>query len=120
MSRNNGKSPRIDLRLNLTRARGGSSSRVHQEVGEQNNNTHNNNNSPRRSSTSSSSGGTGSPASSCVSSDEGGQPGSPGASMVLVGCPRCMMYVMLSEHDPKCPKCKSTVLVDFHRAGKKN
>ncbi|CAN1306487.1 Protein GL2-INTERACTING REPRESSOR 1 [Linum perenne] len=34
--------------------------------------------------------------------------------MVLVGCPRCLMYVMLSEDDPKCPKCKSTVLLDFH------
>ncbi|CAA6663743.1 unnamed protein product [Spirodela intermedia] len=33
--------------------------------------------------------------------------------MVLVGCPRCLMYVMLSEDDPKCPKCKSTVLLDF-------
>ncbi|MBA0638261.1 hypothetical protein Godav_028970 [Gossypium davidsonii] len=34
-------------------------------------------------------------------------------SMVLVGCPRCLMYVMLSEDDPKCPKCKSAVLLDF-------
>ncbi|CAN0847314.1 Protein GL2-INTERACTING REPRESSOR 1 [Linum grandiflorum] len=33
--------------------------------------------------------------------------------MVLVGCPRCLMYVMLSEDDPRCPKCKSTVLLDF-------
>nr|ABK95397.1 unknown [Populus trichocarpa] len=33
--------------------------------------------------------------------------------MVLVGCPRCLMYVMLSENDPKCPKCKSTWLLDF-------
>ncbi|CAA6660624.1 unnamed protein product [Spirodela intermedia] len=33
--------------------------------------------------------------------------------MVLLGCPRCLMYVMLSEDDPKCPKCKSTVLLDF-------
>ncbi|WVZ00041.1 hypothetical protein V8G54_026110 [Vigna mungo] len=31
-------------------------------------------------------------------------------AMDLVGCPRCFMYVMLSEKDPKCPKCKSTVL----------
>ncbi|KAK8514743.1 hypothetical protein V6N13_103102 [Hibiscus sabdariffa] len=38
-------------------------------------------------------------------------------SMLLVGCPRCLMYVMLSdsENDPKCPKCKSTVLLDFLR-----
>ncbi|GMJ07140.1 hypothetical protein like AT3G11600 [Hibiscus trionum] len=34
-------------------------------------------------------------------------------SMVLVGCLRCLMYVMLSEDDPKCPKCKSAVLLDF-------
>ncbi|KAK4765966.1 hypothetical protein SAY87_007608 [Trapa incisa] len=34
-------------------------------------------------------------------------------SMLLVGCPRCLMYVMLSEDDPKCPKCRSTVLLDF-------
>ncbi|KAK7263437.1 hypothetical protein RJT34_31027 [Clitoria ternatea] len=34
-------------------------------------------------------------------------------AMLLVGCPRCLMYVMLSEVNPKCPKCKSTVLLDF-------
>ncbi|KAL9271389.1 GL2-INTERACTING REPRESSOR 2-like protein [Drosera capensis] len=34
-------------------------------------------------------------------------------SMILAGCPRCLMYVMLSEKDAKCPNCKSTVLVDF-------
>ncbi|KAE8725141.1 hypothetical protein F3Y22_tig00009009pilonHSYRG00127 [Hibiscus syriacus] len=34
-------------------------------------------------------------------------------TMLLVGCPRCLMYVMLSGNDPKCPKCKSTVLLDF-------
>ena len=34
------------------------------------------------------------------------------SSMLLVGCPRCLMYVMLSDVDPKCPKCKSTVLLD--------
>ncbi|KAK8479088.1 hypothetical protein V6N13_063316 [Hibiscus sabdariffa] len=33
--------------------------------------------------------------------------------MLLVGCPRCFMYVMLSEVDPKCPQCKSTVFLDF-------
>ncbi|CAO2824000.1 unnamed protein product [Amaranthus hypochondriacus] len=53
-----------------------------------------------------------SPLSSCVSSDLSmSSPES--SSMVLVGCPRCLMYVMLSEDDPKCPKCKSTVLLDF-------
>ncbi|CAA0824321.1 Unknown protein [Striga hermonthica] len=53
-----------------------------------------------------------SPRSSCVSCEE--SPASPVAgSMMLVGCPRCLMYVMLFEEDPKCPKCKSTVLLDF-------
>ncbi|XP_057536136.1 protein GL2-INTERACTING REPRESSOR 1 isoform X1 [Amaranthus tricolor] len=53
-----------------------------------------------------------SPPSSCLSSDI--SMSSPESSpMVLVGCPRCLMYVMLLEDDPKCPKCKSTVLLDF-------
>ncbi|KAB2065624.1 hypothetical protein ERO13_A09G097500v2 [Gossypium hirsutum] len=58
--------------------------------------------------------------SSCVSSEPDNStttmqyPSSPEeTSMVLVGCPRCLMYVMLSEVDPKCPRCKSTVLLDF-------
>ncbi|KAL6966807.1 hypothetical protein U1Q18_032601 [Sarracenia purpurea var. burkii] len=33
--------------------------------------------------------------------------------MMLVGCPQCLMYVMLSEEDPKCPKCKTTVLLEI-------
>lgn len=33
-------------------------------------------------------------------------------SMMLAGCPRCLMYVMLAGEYPKCPKCKSTVLLD--------
>ncbi|XP_024958985.1 uncharacterized protein LOC112499952 [Cynara cardunculus var. scolymus] len=61
-----------------------------------------------------------SPTSSCVSSeniqDESSElryASSPEAtSMMLVGCPRCLMYVMLAEEYPKCPKCKSTVLLD--------
>lgn len=59
-------------------------------------------------------------ASSCVSREPSpddqfiGYPSSPETtSMMLVGCPRCLMYVMLSVHEPKCPKCKSTVLLDF-------
>ncbi|KAK8352276.1 hypothetical protein V6Z12_A05G084200 [Gossypium hirsutum] len=70
-----------------------------------------------------------SPGSSCVSSEPTDDsttmmpyPSSPeGMSMVLVGCPRCLMYVMLSEVDPNCPKCKSTVLLDLfsqHKAKK--
>ncbi|MBA0674639.1 hypothetical protein Goshw_017173 [Gossypium schwendimanii] len=33
--------------------------------------------------------------------------------MVLVGCPRCLMYVMLAQVNLKCPKCKTTVFLDF-------
>ncbi|KAK1429260.1 hypothetical protein QVD17_11466 [Tagetes erecta] len=33
-------------------------------------------------------------------------------SMMLAGCPRCLMYVMLAGEYPKCPKCKSSVLID--------
>ncbi|KAL1813326.1 hypothetical protein ACET3Z_023391 [Daucus carota] len=91
MSRRNG--PRLDLKLHL------SPPRRNPHVA-----------TPSRSATVSPT----SPPSSCVSSDEDGKYlSSPEAtSMVLVGCPRCLMYVMLSEEDPKCPKCKSTVLLD--------
>ncbi|KAF8397953.1 hypothetical protein HHK36_016879 [Tetracentron sinense] len=98
MSRN-GKSPKLDLKLNL------SPPRANPQVQTPN----------RRASLSP----TTSPPSSCVSSELNpdetvGYSNSPEAtSMVLVGCPRCLMYVMLSEEDPKCPKCKSTVLLDF-------
>ncbi|KAE8726960.1 hypothetical protein F3Y22_tig00005939pilonHSYRG00186 [Hibiscus syriacus] len=56
-----------------------------------------------------------SPPSSCVSSemDINTNSGETTTSMVLVGCPRCLMYIILSEEDPKCPKCKNTVLLDF-------
>lgn len=49
--------------------------------------------------------------SSCVSSESDEET----RAMILLGCLRCLMYVMLSEVDPnpKCPKCKSTVLLDF-------
>ncbi|KAM7270339.1 hypothetical protein ACFE04_029553 [Oxalis oulophora] len=100
MSRRNGS--KLDLKLNLSPPRG-SRNIVNQSP----------NNSPAVSPTS--------PPSSCVSSEMNAQDdnnrrysSSPEAtSMVLVGCPRCLMYVMLSEDDPKCPKCKSTVLLDF-------
>ena len=60
--------------------------------------------------------------SSCLSSEaELGlrSPVSPTAapSMVLAGCPRCLMYVMLSAADLRCPKCSSTVLLDFYGGG---
>ncbi|MED6192173.1 Protein GL2-INTERACTING REPRESSOR 1 [Stylosanthes scabra] len=102
MSRRNG--PKLDLKLNLSPPR---ADRRRME-------------SPTRSTTASPT----SPPSSCVSSELNQEDNnnnsnlrysnSPEAtSMVLVGCPRCLMYVMLSEDDPKCPKCKSTVLLDF-------
>ncbi|KAE8690301.1 hypothetical protein F3Y22_tig00110896pilonHSYRG00028 [Hibiscus syriacus] len=58
-----------------------------------------------------------SPQSLCVSLDVDmltmSSPETATTSMVLVGCPRCLMYVMVSEDNPECPKCKSTVLLDF-------
>lgn len=36
-------------------------------------------------------------------------------SLTLVGCTNCLMYVMVPEVDPKCPKCKSYVLIDMSR-----
>ncbi|CAL0309983.1 unnamed protein product [Lupinus luteus] len=99
MSRRNGSGPKLDLKLNL------SPPRAEHHRGQES--------SPTRSATVSPT----SPPSSCVSSDDNNNTrysNSPEAtSMVLVGCPRCLMYVMLSEEDPKCPKCKSTVLLDF-------
>lgn len=94
--RNGGGGPKLDLKLNLSPPRG------HRPINE----------SPNQSTTLS-------PTSSCLSSelvhDETGlrYSTSPEAtSMMLVGCPRCLMYIMLAEDYPKCPKCKSTVLLD--------
>lgn len=59
--------------------------------------------------------------SSCVSSEaEADQEET--RAMLLVGCLRCLMYVMLSEADPnpKCPKCKTTVLLHFLNNNKQN
>ncbi|KAJ4832720.1 hypothetical protein Tsubulata_038982 [Turnera subulata] len=36
-------------------------------------------------------------------------------NMMLVGCPQCLIYVMLFEVDPKCPQCKSTVFISVLR-----
>ncbi|GLT81971.1 hypothetical protein SLE2022_003920 [Rubroshorea leprosula] len=57
-----------------------------------------------------------SPESSCVSSEQEEvsmqYPDSREAtSMVLVGCHRCLMYVISSNVDPKCPRCQNTVLL---------
>jgi len=35
--------------------------------------------------------------------------------MVLVGCQKCYMYVISSENEPKCPQCKTTVLLDLFK-----
>ncbi|KAM7499889.1 hypothetical protein LguiA_024303 [Lonicera macranthoides] len=90
MSRRNGNGSKLELKLNSTPQRG-NNRRVESPVT--------------------------SPTSSCVSSEVNTDvhSSSPEASssMMLVGCPRCLMYVMLAEADPRCPKCKSTVLLDF-------
>ncbi|KAL2328429.1 hypothetical protein Fmac_021856 [Flemingia macrophylla] len=87
------RSPRLELRLNLSPARAAtsvsSSDMLEEEEG-------------------SSPVSVQSMESSCVSSEL-----EETRAMLLVGCPRCLMYVMLSEVDPKCPKCKSRVLLDF-------
>lgn len=36
-------------------------------------------------------------------------------SLILMGCTHCYIYVMVSEADPKCPKCSSCVLLDMFR-----
>lgn len=98
MSRRNGA--KLDLKLNLSPPRADQARVV----------------SPSRSLTVSPT----SPPSSCVSSELNQQDEylryttSPEAtSMMLVGCPRCLMYVMLAGEDPRCPKCKSSVLLDI-------
>ncbi|CAL9229368.1 unnamed protein product [Arabidopsis halleri] len=95
------RSPKLELKLNLSPPTSSQRRMVR---------------SPSRSATTSPT----SPPSSCVSSEMNQDEPSvrystspETTSMVLVGCPRCLMYVMLSEDDPKCPKCKSTVLLDF-------
>ncbi|GAV66989.1 hypothetical protein CFOL_v3_10498 [Cephalotus follicularis] len=89
-------SPKLELKLNLSPPRA---------------------NSPEQSPKASVSSCEMSPKSSCVSLEADEiihYASSPEATtMVLVGCPRCLMYVMISEVDPQCPKCKSTVLLDF-------
>ncbi|KAL3536052.1 hypothetical protein ACH5RR_004513 [Cinchona calisaya] len=101
MSRRNGNAPKLDhLKLNLSPPRV-NNPRVQ---------------SPSRSSTASPT----SPQSSCVSSELNQDhqdtyifSNSPDSTaMIVAGCPRCLMYVMLPEKDPRCPKCKSTVLLE--------
>lgn len=35
-------------------------------------------------------------------------------ALVMGACTRCLMYVMLDKSDPNCPRCASTVLLDFN------
>ncbi|XP_078172966.1 protein GL2-INTERACTING REPRESSOR 1-like [Carex rostrata] len=97
MSRNNRRNGRLELKLNLSPpVRGDSSRQVMHRVEQEEEDD--DSSSP----------------SSCVSSEN--EQGSPeAASMVLAACPRCFMYVMLSEADPRCPKCKRPVILDFLR-----
>ncbi|KAK1572324.1 hypothetical protein Q3G72_030830 [Acer saccharum] len=37
------------------------------------------------------------------------------SNLIVMGCFRCLMYVMVSGAEPQCPKCKSTVLIDQFR-----
>ncbi|CAN7002001.1 unnamed protein product [Brassica rapa subsp. trilocularis] len=92
MSRRNRSGPKLELKLNLSPS---------PSQGEQMSMVR----SPSRSNTAS--------PNSCVSSEPSQEEMETPISMVLVGCPRCLMYVMLSQDEPKCPKCKSTVLLDF-------
>ena len=40
----------------------------------------------------------------------------PAGSLVMGACTRCLMYVMLSEVNPMCPRCESKIPVDFNTA----
>ncbi|KAG6511647.1 hypothetical protein ZIOFF_029722 [Zingiber officinale] len=99
MSRDRRKQ-KLDLKLNLSLvpARGESSSR-------------------RRSAAAAAESEEASSPSSCLSSEA--QQGTPeeAASMVVGGCPRCLMYVMLSAADLRCPRCGTAVLFDFSGGG---
>ncbi|KAF8084936.1 hypothetical protein N665_0693s0027 [Sinapis alba] len=55
-----------------------------------------------------------SPSSSlCSEEAEGGD----AKSMVVVGCPNCIMYIIMSleSSNPRCPRCNNQVLLDFLR-----
>ncbi|KAL4340162.1 hypothetical protein GQ457_08G010260 [Hibiscus cannabinus] len=36
--------------------------------------------------------------------------------LVVVGCSYCLMYVMVSEVEPRCPKCRTSDLIDIFRS----
>lgn len=54
-----------------------------------------------------------SPSSSlCSEEAEGGE--GEAKSIVVVGCPNCIMYIIMSlDSNPRCPRCNSQVLLDF-------
>ncbi|KAE9593111.1 hypothetical protein Lal_00028782 [Lupinus albus] len=104
------KSPRLDLRLNLSPPKTPTSSSISTNLSlDFSISSSSSSPSPSSVSTHSSEG------SSCLSSEA-----EETRTMLLVGCPRCLMYVMLYDVDPKCPKCKSTVLLDFLNNEEKN
>lgn len=35
------------------------------------------------------------------------------ADMIAAGCGKCLMFVLMSRNNPKCPKCGSSILVDL-------
>ncbi|GAV81597.1 hypothetical protein CFOL_v3_25051 [Cephalotus follicularis] len=37
------------------------------------------------------------------------------SSLILMGCSQCIIYVMVPEADPICPKCNSSILIDIFR-----
>ncbi|GAA0148771.1 hypothetical protein LIER_08122 [Lithospermum erythrorhizon] len=98
MSRRDGNYPRLDLKLNISPP--------------PRRNPLLNNESPNRSPEATSHD------NSCVSSSETfnihgiDENSSETTSMMLVGCPNCLIYVMLSQEDPRYPKCKSSVLLN--------
>lgn len=57
--------------------------------------------------------------SSCVSTEGEEEAAAAGeeeeevTSMVVVGCPRCFLYVMVAETNPRCPQCKSSNLLNL-------
>ncbi|KAG5151002.1 hypothetical protein AAZX31_10G072400 [Glycine max] len=82
--------PDSPTRLPIAPPTSPSSSCVSSELSQDDNSSNNNNNNNR----------------GCTRSPED-------ISMVLVGCSRCLMYMMVNEGEPKCPKCKSTTLIHF-------
>ncbi|CAN8252557.1 unnamed protein product [Cochlearia groenlandica] len=54
-----------------------------------------------------------SPSSFCSEEPKGGG-GGEAKSMVVVGCPNCIMYIIMClDSNPRCPRCNSHVLLDF-------